>query len=160
MARPSLVHPLGYCMDHTAWGHMHADIWRNWIQFSGRLGYFIWEWRHSTLPQLPFSVQKLFLGTVETPALRNLWLYLTMSSAISWCVCSRPPDPDRSIFQVSSNGNWMVSMLYLGDGKRQTGVVWAKTAYIGTLKARYVQKKLWSWGFKIISSNIINLHCL
>jgi len=34
----------------------------------------------------------------------------------------------------------MVSMLYLGDG--QTGVVWAKTAYIGTLKARYVQKKL------------------
>jgi hypothetical protein len=54
----------------------------------------------------------------------------------------------------------MVSMLYLGDGKRQTGVVWAKTACIGTLKARYVQKKLQSWGFKIISSNIINLHCL
>jgi len=33
-------------------------------------------------------------------------------------------------------------MLYLGDGKRQTSVLWAKTAGIGTLKAQYVQKKL------------------
>jgi hypothetical protein len=53
-----------------------------------------------------------------------------------------PPDPDRSIFQVSSKGNLMVSMIYLGDGKRQTSVVWTKTAGIGTLKAQYVGKKL------------------
>jgi hypothetical protein len=33
-------------------------------------------------------------------------------------------------------------MLYLGDGKRQTGVVWAKTAGLGALKVQYVQKKL------------------
>jgi hypothetical protein len=33
-------------------------------------------------------------------------------------------------------------MLYVGDGKRQTSVLWAKTAGIGTLKAQYVQKKL------------------
>ena len=62
------------------------------------------------------------------------------------CECSGvsldPPDPDRSIFQVSSKGNLMVSMIYLGDGKRQTSVVWTKTAGIGTLKAQYVEKKL------------------
>jgi hypothetical protein len=33
-------------------------------------------------------------------------------------------------------------MLYLGDGKRQTCAVWAKTAGIGALKAQYAQKKL------------------
>ena len=53
-----------------------------------------------------------------------------------------PPDPERSIFQVSSKGNLMVSMIYLGDGKRQTSVVWTKTAGIGTLKAQYLEKKL------------------
>jgi hypothetical protein len=31
-------------------------------------------------------------------------------------------------------------MIYLGDGKRLTGVVWAKTACLGALKAQYVQK--------------------
>jgi hypothetical protein len=31
-------------------------------------------------------------------------------------------------------------MLSLGGGKRETSVVWAKTAGVGTLKAQYVQK--------------------
>jgi len=53
-----------------------------------------------------------------------------------------PPDPDRSIFQVPSIARQMVLMIYLGDGKRRTGVVWAKTARISTLKEQYVQKKL------------------
>jgi hypothetical protein len=38
-------------------------------------------------------------------------------------------------------------MLSLGDGKRQTSVIWAKTAGIGLLKAQYAQKKLLELGF-------------
>ena len=43
---------------------------------------------------------------------------------------------------VPSMSSGVVPMLYLGDGKIQTSVVFGKTADIGTFKPQYVKKKL------------------
>ena len=41
----------------------------------------------------------------------------------------------------------MVSMLYLGDGKGQTGAVWAKNGRYGLLKSAICAKKTLELGF-------------